>query len=116
MHRLALGIYLLLALAGSALAIASAIGNKSLEFELQSDAVAFTFIPVTLFAISAAYAQWNKPLSYWLLGQSLIVVVSLLTAAYFHMFLERAGLAALIHLISATVFVLSNLYSTLSAE
>jgi hypothetical protein len=108
MKHIAVGVYALLVLFCGAWMISSYIGNRGVSFSWRPDGLAFTFIPMTLFAISILVLQINRPMSWWLMGQAVLVGVPLLVASIYHMFPEKSTVAATAHLLLAVVFFLIN--------
>lgn len=96
--------------------VSSLVGNRLLGLSWRPDELAFTFILMTLFSISALFLQLHRPLCWWLLLQSILVGVPLVVAAMYHMFPAKSTIPATVHLILAGVFIVLNIVTYLRAR
>lgn len=101
--------YVLLVFICGTFIVTSYIGNREIDFSWRADYLAFTFIPMTLFVIEILLWQVNLPFSWMFAGQVILVGLSLLTAAIYHMFPEVSVTAAVVHLTLVVIFTLFNI-------
>lgn len=105
----AVGLYSLLLLFSGVWMVSSLVGNWQKGFEFSPSDIAFTFVAMTVYAISALMLQINRTPSPWLFVQTVVVGVPLIIAMIYHLFPGKSMVAASVHLTAATIFTAVNI-------
>jgi hypothetical protein len=108
---LALAAYGILLAISSWFMIASLSANQTLPFSWRPDNIAFTFVLMVVFLISALVSQAVRPFSLMLLVQVLVTGVLLLAASLLHAFPAWSIPLGALHLVCAIGFTFLNVFS-----